>query len=428
MVPNGWKDGRVEDLVSGLESGVSVNGENRQLADGEKGVLKVSAVSYGVFDKNAVKVVTSIEELKRAKTHPKKGRIIISRSNTEELVGASAYVESDFDNLYLPDKLWQTIPKAQSDMKWLSYVLTSEHSRYKLSNLATGTSGSMKNITKGELLGLKIAIPPFPEQSKIAKILSAWDKAISTTEKLIETSKQQKKALLQQLLTGKKRLRSSPKDGAETGKAFEGEWEEVELAGCVSLMRSGLSRKLESDNVGITVLRSNNVGDRYTSHEDLKYWYLDDPQGANVENYILDDGDILVNFINSLSQIGKSCIYKKDGSQNAIYTTNLLRLKPDFEVITGDFLFYLTKTERYRNAVKSITKPAVNQASFTTKEFGKITFTLPKLKEQQKIASVLTAADKEIELFEAKLAHFKQEKKALMQQLLTGKRRVSLSS
>ncbi len=110
-------------------------------------------------------------------------------------------------------------------MKWLSYVLASEHSRYTLSNLATGTSGSMKNITKGELLGLKVSIPPLPEQRKIAKILSTWDKAISSTEKLIETSKQQKKALMQQLLTGKKRLVNP-----ETGKKFEGKWEEAPLS------------------------------------------------------------------------------------------------------------------------------------------------------------------------------------------------------
>ncbi|NMV27336.1 restriction endonuclease subunit S, partial [Vibrio parahaemolyticus] len=60
--------------------------------------------------------------------------------------------------------------------------------------------------------------------------------------------------------------------------------------------------------------------------------------------------------------------------------------------------------------------------------FAKIKWSFPCLKEQQKIAAILTAADKEIEVLEAKLSHFKQEKKALMQQLLTGKRRVSLSS
>lgn len=123
IVPEGWIEGRVSDLLNGLESGVSVNGEDRDLAVNEKAVLKVSAVSYGYFDPFAAKAIEG-NELVRAKITPKKGQIIISRSNTEELVGASAFVEDDYPNLFLSDKLWQTIPKKNSDMKWLSYVLS----------------------------------------------------------------------------------------------------------------------------------------------------------------------------------------------------------------------------------------------------------------------------------------------------------------
>jgi len=226
MVPEGWIEGKISDLIEKLESGVSVNGEDRELKSGEKGVLRVSAVTYGVFDENAVKVITKSNELDRAKLNPKKSQIIISRSNTEKFVGASAYIEQDYPNLFLPDKLWQTVPKPYVDMKWLSYFLASEYVRYTLSNLATGTSGSMKNITKGEFLGLKLNIPPLPEQQKIAKILTTWDKAISTTERLIENSTQQKKALMQQLLTGKKRLLD------DKGQRFEGEWKEIQFKDC----------------------------------------------------------------------------------------------------------------------------------------------------------------------------------------------------
>src|SRR5690606_5340154 len=155
--------------------------------------------------------------------------------------------------LFLPDKLWQTIPKPDANMKWLSYVLSSEPVRYTLSNLATGTSGSMKNITKGEFLSLKIAIPPLPEQKKIAKILSTWDKAISTSERLIDNSTQQKKALMQQLLTGKKRLLD------ESGKRFEGEWEEVKLSE-IAQITMGSSPKSDAYNDmgdGLPLLQGN---------------------------------------------------------------------------------------------------------------------------------------------------------------------------
>ena len=70
---------------------------------------------------------------------------------------------------------------------------------------------------------LKIALPPYQEQEKIAQVLSTWDQAISTTEKLLENSQQRKKALMQQLLTGKKRLLD------ENGVKFTDEWQRIEL-------------------------------------------------------------------------------------------------------------------------------------------------------------------------------------------------------
>ena len=89
----GWQRGKVKDLIARLDSGASVNGEDRAMRDGEIGVLKVSAVSYGSYNPSQYKTVIK-EETGRARLTPKKGQIIISRSNTEALVGASAYIEA----------------------------------------------------------------------------------------------------------------------------------------------------------------------------------------------------------------------------------------------------------------------------------------------------------------------------------------------
>ncbi len=316
----------------------------------------------------------------------------------------------------------QYLPKDNlSDIDYLLYLFMSPKGKYLLSLASPGGAGRNKTLGKKAFDDLELKLPTTIEQQRIAKILSTWDKAISTTERLIENSTQQKKALMQQLLTGKKRLLD------ESGQRFEGEWEKVKLDSVLDLMRSGLSRKLDNKNVGIAVIRSNNMGSKYTNNVDLKYWYLDDPQGANVANYILDNGDLLVNFINSASQIGKSCIYRKNLEIDSIYTTNILRIKPNLDKICSTFLYLITQTANYDSYITSITKPAVNQASFTTKEFGNLEFNLPSLEEQQKIATVLTNADKEIELLEQQLADLQQEKKALMQQLLTGKKRVKLN-
>lgn len=417
MVPKGWREGRVGDLLDGLESGVSVNGEDREFTFDEKAVLKVSAVSYGYFNPAAAKVIEG-DELERAKTHPKRGQIIISRSNTEELVGASAYIEKDYPNLFLPDKLWQTIPKIGADMKWLSYILASSHSRYILSNLATGTSGSMKNITKGELLSLKILIPTSAEQKKIAQILSTWDKAIEGTEKLLTNSQQQKKALMQQLLTGKKRL-GLPTDSYEFKLTRYGpipkDWDYPAIKDICTQVSEKNSAALDYPVLSCS---------KYDGFVDsLKYFnkkvYSDDLSGYRLihrgcfgfpSNHI-EEGSI-----------GLQNLYDT-GIVSPIYV--VFRASP--AKVDNSYLYAVLKTDHYKQIFGAATNASVDRrGSLRWKEFNQIHVPLPPLKEQQKIAAVLSAADAEISTLDKKLACLKEEKKALMQQLLTGKRRVKV--
>ncbi len=408
MVPNGWELKALENLASVERGKFSARPRNDpKYYGGEIPFVQTGDIVSAKTYLKSYSQTLNEEGLKVSRLFPKNTILITIAANIGDVAITS------FD-VACPDSLVAIQAKESINVVWLYFYL--ETCQQELDGQAT--QNAQKNINLQVLRPLKILTPPHPEQQKIAKILSTWDKAISTTERLIDNSTQQKKALMQQLLTGKKRLLD------DEGKRFESEWEVVKLQSVLDLMRSGLSRKLENDNVGIAVIRSNNMGSKYTSNVDLKYWYLDDPQGANVSNYILDDGDLLVNFINSLSQIGKACIYRKNLDVDAIYTTNILRIKPNTDKVDPIYLYLLTQTANYDSYITSITKPAVNQASFTTKEFGNLEFNLPPLKEQQKIATVLTNADKEIELLEQQLADLQQEKKALMQVLLTGKKRV----
>ena len=409
MVPKGWERKALDEISDVIDC------KHRTPKYVKNGIPLVSpgTIKWGAIDLESPTKRVTAEEYESLMDHctVEYGDLVLSRNQS---VGIASFVDSDKPFVLGQDTV--LVKPKGSDPRFLFYNLQSTDTQKTIFKLAGGSTFSRINL--GDIRKLKAIYPPFAEQQKIAKILSTWDKAISTTERLIENSTQQKKALMQQLLTGKKRLLD------ESGKRFEGEWKVVKLQSVLDLMRSGLSRKLENDNVGIAVIRSNNMGSKYTNNVDLKYWYLDDPQGANVSNYILDDGDLLVNFINSLSQIGKACIYRKNLDVDAIYTTNILRIKPNTDKVDPIYLYLLTQTANYDSYITSITKPAVNQASFTTKEFGNLEFNLPSLKEQQKIATVLINADKEIELLEQQLADLQQEKKALMQVLLTGKVRV----
>lgn len=198
-------------------------------------------------------------------------------------------------------------------------------------------------------------------------------------------------------------------------------WGKQPLGNIILKMSSGLSRQLKTENVGLAVIRSNNMADKYTTNKDIKYWYEDDPQGANTSNYILEEGDILVNFINSLSQIGKTSLFRKLPNTNAIYTTNILRLKLNPSQVNELFFFYFTKTITFENYIRAITKPAVNQASFTTKEFVQLEVPLPCLQEQQKIADFLTSVDTKTSQLTEKYRLLKDYKKGVMQQIFSQK-------
>lgn len=292
--------------------------------------------------------------------------------------------------------------------EFIYYLTRTKELRVKGEMNMQGSAGH-RRVTTDYFNAYKVVTPPYSEQRKIAKILSTWDKAITTTEKLIETSKQQKKALMQQLLTGKKRLVDP-----ETGKAFEGEWEEVKLrklGKCITGLTYSPSDVVEE---GTLVLRSSNI-------QGGKLSFLDN---VFVSSSIKEDsrtriGDILICVRNgSRNLIGKSAYItdKASGQAHGAFMTLFRGKYPEF-------VYQLFQTSLFFQQVNKNLGATIN--SINTSDLHKFKFYLPKDEtEIAKIASVLTATDKEIEVLEAKLAHFKQEKKALMQQLLTGKKRV----
>ncbi|OAA87801.1 Type-1 restriction enzyme EcoKI specificity protein [Clostridium ljungdahlii] len=203
----------------------------------------------------------------------------------------------------------------------------------------------------------------------------------------------------------------------ELGEVPE-EWEIRKFGDVLSFMKSGLSRNLKEEDVGIPCIRSNNMVNGKIDKADLKYWFLKDDKGANIDDYVLDDGDILVNFINSIAQIGKTCIYRNIG-RKSIYTTNIFRIKVNTQLVDNKFFYYYTQTNKYNMDIGLITKPAVNQASFTSVDFKNIIIPIPSIKEQQKISLIISSVDEQIEISDNLIEKTKKLKKGLMQKLFT---------
>ncbi len=202
-IPKEWEINSLGSLIQELGAGVSVNAWDKPVGGREVGVLKTSCVFSGTFFPEENKSVFP-RDRGRVSCPVKANSIIISRMNTPLLVGESGYVDADYPDLYLPDRLWQSVMREEKNcsVKWLSYVLNWEPVRKLIRDIATGTSGTMKNISKGGLFAIDIRIPRPVEQEGIANRISSFDKVLAEESKKLTKLNQLKYGLMHDLLTG----------------------------------------------------------------------------------------------------------------------------------------------------------------------------------------------------------------------------------
>jgi type I restriction enzyme S subunit len=188
-----WPMVRLSDVIADLENGWSPNCLSRQAEPDEWGVLKLGAVSFGTFDETENKALP-----KHLKPRPylevKTGQILISRANVTRLVGAISMIGVTRDKLMLCDKIFRVVPMdpAPVDSVFLTEVLRLPDLRRQIESKLTGTSPTMKNISKPALLGLTFPLPPLPEQQKMVQALT--DARASGVQKREEAAKARAKA------------------------------------------------------------------------------------------------------------------------------------------------------------------------------------------------------------------------------------------
>ena len=274
------------------------------------------------------------------------------------------------------------------------YFLCAYLESLKYDKYNTGTAQPKLNReTCGKL---PVLIPPLPEQRKIANILNTWDKAIEKQTQLIEKLELRKKGLMQQLLTGKKRL-----------PGFSGEWKRVK-AGLLFGSSSIRSNKLEP-LLSVTQ-------DKGAVPRDMLETRVTMPNGDLSSFKLVDVGD----FVISLRSFEGGLEYSKyRGIVSPAYT--VLKKKTDISDVFYK-VYFKSNDFIQRLAVAVIGIRDGKQISYS--DFCYIKIPYPSLQEQNAIANVFVSCDSEILLAKQKLNRFQQQKKGLMQVLLTGKKRV----
>ena len=209
QIPSDWDVMKLKNIVTYMESGVSVNASQSAASEGKIGVLKTSSVSKYCFRPEENKEVNT-DELDRVACPVKGNTIIVSRMNTPELVGACGYVEQDMPHLYLPDRLWQVHFSDTVLVKYVWYYLSSNYIRSYYASLSSGTSSSMQNISQGQFGNAYFLLPPKDTQQKIADSLDerceTIDAIITEKENLIADLESYKKSLIFEVVTGKRKV------------------------------------------------------------------------------------------------------------------------------------------------------------------------------------------------------------------------------
>lgn len=378
-IPNDWKRVRFSDVMKvrqGLQ--IAISERLKEPTETSKEYITIQSIN-------------KLEQAREYVEAPSERVICTKEDVLMTRTGNTGIVVTDVDGVFHNNFFLMDFQRDLIDRHFLVNYLRTNRVQHLI--LTKAGASTIPDLNHKDFYSIEFPLAPLPEQRKIAKTLSTWDKAISATEKLIETSKQQKKALMQQLLTGKKRLVNP-----ETGKAFDSEWENYTLSKVCKITKGKQLNRSTLKPIGkYPVINGGITPSGYTDSFNTKRNTITISEGGNSCGYI--------DFQKVDFWCGGHCYNLHEVTVDAEYLYQYLK-----------FSERRIMSLRVGSGLPNIQKKAIES----------VPVLYPSKLEQQRIAAVLTAADKDIEVLEAKLAHFKQEKKALMQQLLTGKRRVKV--
>ncbi|ELB2733873.1 restriction endonuclease subunit S [Vibrio alginolyticus] len=205
-IPKGWEVSSLGELISVMESGWSPQCHSEQAMLGEWCILKTTAIQWHGFDYLANKKLPS-SLVPRAEIQVKKEDVLVTRAGPADRVGVVSYVESVPSKVMLSDKIIRirTLNNCRSD--FLSLWLSGEFSQRFMASRVSGLATSQTNISQSILRSVPCVVPSLEEQAIISNTIFSINRKIERTQKKFTAQLSLKKALMQDLLTGKVRVK-----------------------------------------------------------------------------------------------------------------------------------------------------------------------------------------------------------------------------
>lgn len=406
MVPEGWDEKPLNALVSGNQLGTIERGETSRRTIP---LIKMGNLTWGGL------ALGNVERLDEDKCSTnlllEPGDLLFNTRNTPELVGKTALWQGELPQATFDNNINRIRLKRSCDPKFIAAFMSHGLGKRRIRSLAAGST-SVAAIYWKDLSHLRLLVPPLAEQKKIAEILSIWDEAIETTANLLANADAQKLALMQKLLTGKRRL-----------KGFEGTWHTTTL-GELGETYGGLTGKSKDDfGSGAPYITYMMVfGNSAIDMSKVDFVTV----GPKEAQHRVKIGDIFFTTSSETpDEVGMSSVLLDDPGEcylnSFCFGYRLLKTA----ALIPEFARYLLRGQTFRRDIRKLAQGATRY-NLSKRELMKLQIKVPVAEEQREIVKVLDTANDAVESLKQQLARLETEKRGLMQQLLTGKRRVTV--
>lgn len=399
IIPQEWEVKFLGDLLSRCANGLTYD---VSITSGIP-VTRIETISTGEI--NYAKVGYIPNERGYEIFRMQKGDILYSHINSLSQIGKVAYYKGDKE-IYHGMNLLLLRANESLDKQYLYYTLLTDHMRH-MAQVIAKPAVNQASISTSDLKRVKLAVPPLAEQRKIAEVLGVWDEVIEKQARLIEKLALRKRALMQRLLSAKLRL-----------PGFSEPWKKVKLGDiCERVTRKNIedNQNVMTISAQLGFVAQTDFFNKSVASETLESYYLV-LRDEFCYNKSYSNG-YPMGAIKRLSEADKAVV-------TSLYICFNVKQKTDANI---DYLSYYFDNGGLNRGLTKIANEggrAHGLLNVTPKDFFGLSFEIPSLKEQTAIAEVLTASDREIELAKEKLERLRRQKCGLMQQLLTGKKRM----
>ncbi|HBS05156.1 MAG TPA: hypothetical protein DEA96_09335 [Leptospiraceae bacterium] len=404
---NAWKVVRLRTIASKIGSGVTPKGGSAAYLETGIPLIRSQNVQNGRLMLDDVAFISREQDEAMATTRLRPLDVLLNITGAS--IGRTCVTPQMLEHGNVNQHVCIIRPvKEEVDAFYLSSVLESSIGQRQIMSFQAG--GNREGLNFQQIGSFQIPLAPLPEQKKIARILSTWDKAIELLEKKIAAKEKLKKGLMQQLLTGKKRFKEFGKP-AKDGELPEG-WtlfsigDVIRFSGGSQPPRNTFINEPKEGYIRLLQIRDFK-GDKYPT-------YIP----RDLAKKTCESGDIMI------GRYGPPIFQIFSGKAGA-YNVALIKAIPKDELLK-QYMYYFLCREDLLRYIESFGQRSAGQDGIDMDQLNAFPFPLPPLPEQGQIAVLLESSDTILRKLRSRIDSLKVQKKGLMQQLLTGKTRVKV--